>query len=183
MAKINVQTTGFHELAHVFRELPKRVQTKVLRDGSNAGATPVNQALRSAARSIRVTGMLAKSIGRRRKQYSGKGGKKYMNIIGSRVHGFRVPVSSLKFRKKKYRRFRRNTLPQGMGAKKRKKLVGEKFKNPVKYFPLVEFGTKFARAVPIFEVSFAASSRTGMKRMEDRIRLGVMQEARALARM
>lgn len=174
----NMKHSGFESLQHVFRELPKRVQTKVLRDGSNAGATPINKALKQSARSIRLTGMLAKAIGRRRKQYSNTGGKLYMNVIGARVHGFRVPAASIKRRKKKkYPRY---------GGKKstvRRKMSGPKFINPVKYFRLVEFGTKFARPVPIYDTTFTAVGPQGMRQMTARMELGLMQEARSLVKV
>lgn len=184
--QFSVDFDGFEELAAVFRELPKRVQTKVLRNAVNVGATPIVKQLRANARSIRETGLLAKSVGFRHRQYSKPTHKAAVNIIGVRS-GFKRDVSTLKFnraRKKKFAYAKKKKRPRksraGWVPLKRVKQSGNKYRNPRKYFHLVEFGTRRSRAIPIFQLAMATSVQQGKSAMYLSIANGIMEEAKKL---
>lgn len=141
MTRISIRLAGSEALAAAFRKVGKVPGRKVLRSAAGAGATPLNKDLKRRARQIKMTGLLSKSIGQVRRQYSGGGSRTFVNVVGSRG-GFRTARASLKFKKKKYPK------RGGKLGPRKKKLPA--FVNPMKYFRFVQRGTKVAASKPIF---------------------------------
>lgn len=82
MATERTRVDGGRELTALFRELPKRVATKGLRQAMTAAATPTVKATR--ADTPKQSGLLKKSITKKVKTY--KGGERVVAVIGANVN-------------------------------------------------------------------------------------------------
>lgn len=172
MTRIYSQVVGDDSLAEGLKQIGKTAERKVMRSVASAGAVPLNKDLKRRARSIRLTGLLARSIGTVRRQYTSGKGRVYVAVTGVRG-GFRTARSSLKFRKKKYPK-------RGGKLGPRKKKLPPKV-NPMKYFRFVERGTKVARATNIYKTS-VMSQRKNMERiMKDRALERMRMEVKKIA--
>lgn len=171
--QVSYSVIGSDELIATLKDFEQRVQNSIMRQVVENGATPLNQLLKSHARSIKLTGLLAKSIGKRGKSYPNASvGRVYVQVVGARV-GFRAPYNSKKRNRKKY--------PRYGGKAKKGRRRGSGFVDPAKYFRFVEFGTKFARPVPIFETAIAAARSDMEFKMADTARRLIEREAEAAA--
>jgi len=103
---VNVKTRGFDELRKKLRELPRRVENRVLLQSLKTGARPINRAIKSLApvaspeqttRGVNIAmgggrGLLKKSIGIRGKMKRNKS-QAYV-LVGPRRKQFRTIIGS-----------------------------------------------------------------------------------------
>lgn len=172
MTRIYAQVVGDKSLAEGLRELGRSAERKVMRSVASAGAVPLNKELKRRARTIKLTGLLSRSIGTVRRQYTSGKGRTYVAVTGVRA-GFITARSALKFKKKKYPK-------RGgkLGPRKKKLPVNV---NPMKYFRFVERGTKVARATNIYRMSVMAQRKNMENAMQDRAKERMRIEVKAIA--
>lgn len=172
MIRYHSQVVGDEALVKALKDIGKAAERKVMRSVASAGAVPLNKDLKRRSRSIKLTGLLSRSIGTVRRQYTRGKGRIYVAVTGVRG-GFRTPRSVLKFKKKKYPK-------RGgkLGPRKKKKSTHV---NPMKYFRFVERGTKVARANPIFKQAAMAQRKNMERAMQNRADERMRQEVKKVA--
>lgn len=199
--KPHITITGLESALSALNELPRRLRFKHFRIALNAGGGIVSRAAKGYAR--RRTGLLAKSIGVKvtipdASHNKAHHGKPAYVIIGpkrksgrmmrlnksSKLVGFGAAQKALAERRKELAGFGIAPLAREKSAVALAKAAHAEavYINPTRYAHLVEKGTKRTKAYPFLAPAIAATKGQVVQVIASKIRAGVEQEARALAR-
>ncbi len=193
VAATTLSLSGDKALIRALRDLPGKVEKRVVKKALNAGAKVMIPVARSYAssggqRPTRQTGSLVKAIGLRRvREKKGRGtflvtvGPRYQRRIVREIGSVRSRKVRTKIASAKESKAILGFLKDG---KKTRKVPGITITNPGKYAFLVEFGhggKRPAPAKPFMRPAFEATKSKVSKVITDMLWRGIQQEARKMA--